>query len=174
MPVLLAAAVSLLAATLSAKAGRLDIAILQFADARDPGQIAAALQQVDLLKVTDSDRTETSVPGLRGGDVIFVQSLGVGNGAFGSSTRLGNQRADVSGALNGSNLSVKITILQGVKVGIRKYRELNYEGSGVMAGGQAQIIGMRKSKNKSQTVIKNRSQLITYESTSVIVAKYTP
>ncbi len=172
--VLFAAVASLFAAALSAKAGRLDLAILQFADARDPGEIAAALQKVDFLKVTDSDRTETSVGGLRGGDVVFVQSIAVGNGAFGSSTRLGNQRADVSGSLNGSNLSVRITILQGVKVGLRKYRELNYEGSGALASGQAQVIGIRTSKNKTQTVVKNRSQLISYETLSVVVAKYTP
>lgn len=174
-PVLFASVAALFVASLAARAGRLDVAVLQFSDARDPAAMSEALRQVDLRKVTDSDRTETSVPGLRGGNVIFVQSLPVpAGGQFASSTRLTNQRADVSGSLAGSNLTVRISILEGVKVGLRKFRESVYEGTGSIAGGEAQLIGIKQSKNKSQTVIKNRSQTITYEFTSIIVAQYTP
>lgn len=157
-----------------AHAGRLDLAVLQFTDARNLDEVAAALKTVDLAKVTDSDRTETSVPGLRGGWVVFTQSLGVGAGSFGNSTRLSNQRADVSGSLQGSNLSVKITILEGVKVGLRKYEERTYTGEGSVAGGYPQIVGVRQSKGKTQEAIKGRSRIVETEFTTLVIARYRP
>ncbi len=172
---LFAVALSLLLAPLTARAGRLDIAVMQFTDKRDAGAIAQALQEVDLVKITDSDRTETNVPALRGGWVIFTQSLGISpGGSFGSSTRLTNQRADVSGSLNGTNLSVKITILEGVKVGLRKFTENTYEASGSVAGGVPQLVGVRQTKNKTQTAIKGRTTITYMNFTTIVAARYTP
>lgn len=173
--VLLATFACLLASPLSAYAGRLDIAILQFKDKRDTAAMADALHTVDLMKISDSDRTETTVPALRGGDVVFTQSIGVGSGGkFANSTRLTNQRADVSGSLNGSTLSVQITILEGVKVGLRKYRQNTYSGSASVAGGVPQLISVRQVSGKTQTAIKGRAQIISYDYTSIIAACYTP
>jgi hypothetical protein len=173
--ILFAAVLSLLVAPLTAQAGRLDIAVMQFTDKRDPEAMAAALREIDLVKITDSDRTETSVPALRGGWVVFTQSIGVNpGGQFASSTRLTNQRADVSGSLNGSNLSVKISILEGVKVGLRKYTENTYEGSGSVAGGVPQLVGIRQTKNKTQTAIKGRTTITYMNFTTIIAARYVP
>jgi hypothetical protein len=148
---------------------------MQFADKREPADIVAGLGKVDLVKITDSDRTETNVTGLRGGWVVFAQSLGITpGGSFASSTRLTNQRADVAGSLNGSNLSVKISILEGVKVGLRKFTENSYEGSGSVAGGVPQLISIRQTKNKTQTSIKGRTTITHMNFTTIIAARYTP
>jgi hypothetical protein len=173
--VLLAAVVSFLAAPLTAQAGRLDIFILQFVDERDQASIEEALGKVDMLKVTNSDRTETSVKGLRGGNVIFVQSLPISTGQnFASSTRLDNRRADVSGTLSGSSVSVRVTLMEGVKVGLRKYKEFVYEGAGAIGGGVPHLISINRSTNKTMEMVKDRQRTITYDSTTIIIAQYTP
>jgi hypothetical protein len=173
--VLFAAVVSLLAASLSVHAGQLNIAILTFADERDQASVEEALDKIDLMKITDSDRTETSVRGLRGGNVVFVQSLPASIGtSFASSTRLDNMRADVSGSLGGSGVSVKVMILEGVKVGLRKHREWTYEGRGSLAGGGARLISFRQSTGTSMTMVKDRQKTITYSTTTVMLAQYIP
>jgi hypothetical protein len=107
--------------------------------------------------------------------VVFTQTLGVAaGGKFANSTRLGNQRADVSGSLNGSNLSVEITILEGVKVGLRKFRQNSYAGAGSVAGGVPRLIAVRQSKGKTQTAIKGRATIQEYNYTTIIVARYVP
>lgn len=174
LTVLFAALATLLLTSLPAQAGRLDLVVLQFSDARDLDAVSAALREVDLLKISDSDRTETSVPALRGGWVVFTQSIGIGGGAFGNSTRLSNERADVSGSLNGTNLSVQITILEGVKVGLRQYTERTYQGSGSVAGGYPQIVGVRQSKGKTQEAIKGRSKIVETNFTTLVIARYRP
>lgn len=173
--VLLAAVVSLLTTSLTAHAGRLDVFILQFTDDREQALIEEALPKVEMLKVTNSDRTETSVKGLRGGNVVFVQSLPISAGQnFASSTRLDNRRADVSGSLSGSSVSVKVTLMEGVKVGLRKFKEFTYEGAGAVGGGVPHLISIQRSTNTSMTMVKDRQKTITYDSTTIMIAQYTP
>lgn len=156
-------------------AGRVDLAVLQFSDARDPDAIAAALQEVDLLQITNSDRTETNIPALRGGNVVFVQSLGVsGNGPFANSTRLSNQRADVSGSLNSGKLNVEITIEEGVDVGLRKFTRRSYSGSGLVSSKGAKLLSFKQSKGRTQTAIKGQAKLTSYDFMTLVVAQYTP
>jgi hypothetical protein len=172
LPVLFAAALTLLAALPSVHAGRLDIAVIQFSDKREPQLIIDGLREVNLAKITNSDRTETNVPGLRGGWVIFTQSLGVApGGSFSSSTRLGSQRADVSGSLKGDQLSVQIAIQEGVKVGLRKYRERSYSGSNSVAGGVPQLISITRSTNKTANL---KGRVTVTESSTIVAAIYTP
>jgi len=155
-----------------ARAGRLDIAVIQFTDKRESATIAEALHGVDLAKITDSDRTETKVPGLSAGWVIFTQSLNVSSGGkFASTTRLSDQRADVVGSLNGSNLSVQVTILEGVKIGLRKYKQNTYSGSGSVAGGVPQLVGVTRSTGKTAN---SRGRIISYDYTTIIAAVYRP
>lgn len=157
-----------------AHAGQLNLAVLQFTDARDPSEITSALAQVDLLKVTNSDRVETNVAGLRGGYVVFAQSIGVpSSGNFGNSTRIGNQRADVSGSLGGGRVNVEIAIEEGVKVGLRKFTRSVYSGSGEISR-VPQIISIKQSKGRSQIAIKGDAKLTSYNFTSVLVAQYLP
>ena len=162
----------LLAAPLSVFAGRLDIAVIQFNDKREEAEIAAALRGVDLAKITDSDRTESMVPGLRSGWVTFAQSLTVTPGSkFSSSTRLASQRADISGVLSGSKVSVQITILEGVKVGLRKYRQSSYAGSGSVAGGVPQLLSFTRRSGKTAN---SYGRILTYDYSTIVAACYTP
>jgi len=155
-----------------ARAGRLDVAVIQFTDKREPATIAEALHGVDLATITDSDRTETKVPGLVSGWVIFTQSLNVPSGGkFASTTRLTDQRADITGSLNGTNLSVEVTILQGVKIGLRKHKQNTYSGAGSVAGGVPQLIGITRSTGKTAN---SRGRIISYDYTTIIAAVYRP
>jgi hypothetical protein len=167
---LLCTLASFLLAT-SAFAGRLDLAIIEFSGARNADELAQALSACDLTKMTDSDRTETKTPVLQAGWVVFTQSFGISSGRFANSTRLSNQRADVSGSLEGSHLSVEITTLEGVKIGLRKYRESHYSGDGSVAGGVPRIIALKQVKSKTAN---SYGQVISKEFTSVLVARYTP
>jgi len=170
--VLFAAFSLLLFLPLTAHAGRLEIAVIQFKDKREPEMVAEALRQVDLAKITDSDRTETKEKWLTSGWVVFAQSLNVSPGGnFASSTRLTNQRADVSGSLNGSQLSVEITILEGVKIGLRKYTQRSYAGSGSVAGGVPQLISMARGSGKTANSF---GKVSSYDFSTIIAASYTP
>jgi hypothetical protein len=169
--VLFTALASLFLAPMAAHAGRLDIAVIQFTDKRDPAIIADGLRGVDLAKITDSDRTETKVAGLQSGWVVFSQSMSLSGGSFATSTRLTNQRADVTGSLSGSKLSVQITILEGVKIGLRKYRQSSYAGSGSVAGGVPQLISVTRSTGKTAN---SRGHISSYDFTTIIAASYMP
>jgi hypothetical protein len=155
----------------SAFAGRLELAIIEFSGPRDPDKLAEALSTADLAKMTDSDRTETKVPVLQAGWVTFTQSFFISGGRFANSTRLSNHRADVSGSLDGTHLSVEITTLEGVKIGLRKYRESRYAGDGSVAGGVPRILAIKQVKSKTAN---SYGQVISKEFTSVLVARYTP
>ncbi len=158
-----------------ASAGRLDIAIIQFPDARSQDMIATSLAQADLLAITNSDSTETRDAGLMGGRVVFVQSFYTTPGSrFSTSTRLTNQRADVTGSLNGSNLDVEIVIQEGVKVGLRKFTSSTYGASGSIAGGLPVILALQQSTGKTQEVIKGKAKIVSTNFTSLITAQYTP
>jgi len=159
----------------SAFAGRLDIAVIQFTDARTPEDIAAGLAKVDLFEITDSDRTETSDRSLRGGHVLFAQRFTLVPGSkFGMSTRIAENRADVSGSLSGSKLAVEIAIQQGVDVGLRKFTRHLFSGSGSIGGGVTKIISVKLSQGKTQSAVKGKSKLETYSYTSVLAAQYKP
>ncbi len=68
---------------------------------------------------------------LKGGYVIFAQSIGTSPGSkFASTTRLKNDRVDVEGQLGSGNVSVSITTVEGVKAGLRSIESRVYTGSG--------------------------------------------
>lgn len=168
--------ISLLAFTLAtATAGRLDIAVIQFPEPKTPEQLNAALSSGSLFDLTNSSRTMTSESDLKGGTVIFAQSITTsGSGAFGSSTRLGDQRADVSGALNGGSVNLKIEIMEGVKAGLRSFQNKIFSGNGSLAGGKPQVLSMRIIKGKAPNVTKGVAKLVTYELSTAVIAQYTP
>jgi hypothetical protein len=109
---------------------------------------------------------------IRGGRVVFVQSLPVGkSGPFASSTRLTNQRADMQGRVSGNSVSAEITIQEGVDVGIRKFTRSTYSGTGSLSGPTPSIISTRSSTGRTQTAIKGQSKLTNYTFTTLIVAQ---
>lgn len=156
-------------------AGRLDIAVVQFPGVYEAGALEGALARVNLFEITDSDRTRTSESVLKGGSVLFAQSLPLSpGGSFATSTRLRNQRADVEGSLGGGNLSATITLTEGIKAGIRNFEKRVYSGNGPLSAGAPQIISARSVKVKNTTAIRGQQKKEVLEYTTVIAAQYTP
>ncbi len=157
----------------SASAGRLDIAVIQYGDARDANEQAAAFAGENLFKITDSDSVESSESAIRGGKVVFAQSLVIAPGSsFANSTRLASSRADVSGTFSGSNVQVEITVQEGVNIGLRKFKSSSYAASGALSGGQASIIGIKASKGKTASAVKGQQKVVSTSFSTLIVAQY--
>lgn len=155
-------------------AGRLDIAVIQFGSERTPEELAAALSRTNLSEITNSDRTITSENELKAGNVLFAQSFVASPGAgFATSTRLGNQRADVKGQLGSGRVSVNIDIIEGVKLGLRNYATSNYNGSGPVSSAP-QIISMKQTRIKGPQVEKGQTKMRTLYLTTILVAQYQP
>lgn len=156
-------------------AGRLDIAVIQFPGVYEAGVLEGALSRVALSEITDADRTRTSESALKGGSVIFAQSLPLSpGGSFATSTRLKNLRADVDGRLGSGNLSATITITEGVKAGIRNFEKRVYSGNGPLSAGAPQIISVRSVKVRTTSAIRGQQKKEVLEYTTVIVAQYAP
>ncbi len=157
----------------NASAGRLDIAVIQYGDARDANEQATAFAGADLFKITDSDSVESKDSAIRGGKVVFAQSIGISPGSsFAHSTRIDDSRADVSGSFSGSNVTVEIAVQEGVDIGLRKFRRFNYSASGALSGGQATIIGIKASKGKTTSAIKGQTKVMSTNFSTLIVAQY--
>jgi len=159
----------------SASAGRLDVAVVQFPDPKTLEQLNAALSGTSLFELTNSNRTMTGEADLKGGTVIFAQSITTGaNGGFGSSTRLGDKRADVSGTLSGGSVSVKIEIIEGVKAGLRSFQNKIFSGNGSLSGGSPQVLSMRIIRGKAPSVTKGQAKMVSYELSTAVIAQYVP
>jgi hypothetical protein len=167
---------SLLILTLATvRAGRLDIAVVQFPAVNSVEELDAALANVDLYEITNSDRTMTKEAVLKGGTVIFVQSIGVGSGgSFSSSTRLRNQRADVKGSITSGSISLTVETIEGVKAGLRNFENRVYEGSGSISGGVPHVLSLRIAKGRRPEIVKNQTHMIEYQSTTALIAQYRP
>lgn len=161
--------------TPSVLAGRLDIAVVQYGSDRDPDQLAAAFAQADLAEVTNSDSIESKDTIIRGGNVVFAQSLYINPGTkMTTSTRLGIARAEVTISLSAGSVSAEIIIEEGVDVGIRKFTRQVFSGSSAFSPGQTKIIGLKQSSGRSQTAVKGRSTLTTTSHSTLVLAQYTP
>lgn len=168
---LLAASASL--ANLSA--GRLDVAVVQFPEEKTTGELDAALASQNLFEITNSDRTMTKESYLKGGSVLFSQSLTVASGsAFASVTRIKNQRADVQGKLAGGTLSLSIELIEGVKAGLRSFQNKLYSGSAPLPAGAPRVLSIRRIHGKAPKVVKGIAKMETYDLTTAIIAQYTP
>ena len=158
-----------------AVAGQLDVAVIRFAEAKDPGALGAALAEVRLAEMTDADRTRTSVSQLKNGTVIFAQSFPANPGSkFSTSTRVGNTRADVTGTLGAGSLALSIGINEGVQAGLRNFQNRNYTGSASLTPGPATLISMRRVENTAPKVLKGQSSPSSEVFTIILVAQFTP
>lgn len=175
MRMILLPLLAVFAATLNLSAGRLDVAVIQFPEPKTPEELNAALANVSLYELTDADRTRTDEPYLKGGYVIFAQSIGASPGAkFASATRLKNDRVDVEGHLGSGNVSVSITTVEGVKAGLRSIESRVYTGSGPLSPGAPQVLSIRQIKGKAPHVEKGQAKMKTYDLTTALIAQYTP
>ena len=175
MRTILLSLLAVVAATFNVSAGRLDMAVVQFPEPKTPEELNAALANVSLHEITDADRTRTSEPYLKGGYVIFAQSIGVAPGAkFSSVTRLKNDRVDVEGQLGSGKVSISITTVEGVKAGLRTIESRIYTGSGPLASSAPQVLSIRQIKGKAPYVEKGQAKMRSYDLTTVLIAQYTP
>ncbi len=156
-------------------AGQLDVAVIRFAEAKDPGALSEALAQVRLSEVTDADRTRTSVSHLKNGTVLFAQSFPANPGSkFATSTRVGNTRADVEGSLSAGSLDLSIAINEGVQAGLRNFQKRNYAGRSALSPGPATLISVRRVENTAPKVLKGQSSPSSEVFTIILVAQFTP
>ena len=160
--------------TASVFAGQLDVAIIQFPEVKTAEELNAALAGVSLAEITNSDRTMTGEAYLKGGYVLFAQSLPVSVGQrFSSGTRLKNTRADVSGLLGGSDLSISISLSEGVEAGLRRFSRRSYEASAPLSAGQPKVLRLQQVSGKTQSTIKGQATVKDINFCSVIVAQFT-
>lgn len=159
----------------SVLAGRLDIAVIQFPEEKSPEGLNGALSGESLFDLTNSDRTMTKESYLKGGYVLFAQSLSVSPGApFASVTRIKNERADVQGKLAGGSLDLSIEIMEGVKAGLRSFQNKLYSGSAALSPGAPQVLSIRRIRGKAPQVIKGQAKMERYDLTTAVIAQYTP
>ncbi|MEX1117889.1 MAG: hypothetical protein WEB60_03765, partial [Terrimicrobiaceae bacterium] len=159
----------------AAMAGQLDVAVIRFAEAKDPGVLGEALAKVRLAEMTDADRTRTSVPQLKNGTVLFAQSFPANPGSkFATSTRVGNTRADVEGSLGAGSVALSIGINEGVQAGLRNFQNRSYTGSAPLVPGPATVISVRRVENTAPKVLKGQSSPSSEVFTIILVAQFTP
>ncbi len=157
----------------SAEAGRLDIAVIQYSDSRDQAEMAAAFANANLFEITDSDKVESRDQAIRGGKVIFVQSLSISPGSsFANATRLGNQRADVSGSFSGNQVRVEISVQEGVDIGLRKFKRSVFSADGALSGNAASVIAVKASSGRTATAVKGQQKVVSYDYSTLVVAQY--
>ncbi len=173
MRTILFSLLAVFALNLNLHAGRLDLAVIQFPEPKTAEELNAALANVSLFDLSDADRTRTDEPYLKGGYVIFAQSVGATPGAkFSSITRLKNDRVDVEGQLGSGSISVSITTIEGVKAGLRSIESRVYRGEGPLSGGAPRVLSIRQIKGKAPHVEKGQAKMRTYDLTTVLIAQY--
>lgn len=163
----------ILALASTAFAGQLDIAIVQYASAKDASQLASSFASSNLADIIVSGNVSKADEYINGGSVIFAQTIPASPGSrLSTSTRLGEERVDVRTALNGLKLSANISIFSGVQQALRSFTERNYSGEGDLTGGRPTIIAIHGSSGKSATHFKGRVSIKLVGYTTLIVAQY--
>jgi hypothetical protein len=156
-------------------AGQLDVAVIQFPEEKTPAELEKALVKVDLFEMTNADRTRTTHPYLKGGSVLFAQRFSaLPPSRFSTVTRLKSASADVEGHLGTANLSLSISLMEGVKAGLRTFQKKVYTGSGRLASGSPHVLGLRQVHGRSPNVVKGQTKMESYFLTTVVLAQYAP
>ncbi len=159
----------------SLSAGRLDVAVIQFPEEKTSEELSAALASQRLSEMTNSNRTMTSESYLKGGYVLFAQSLAATPGSsINSATRIKDTRADIEGQLGSGRVNFTISLMEGIKAGLRSFEKKTYTGSGPLPAGAPRLLSMKQVKGKAPAVIKGQTSIERYNLTTVVVAQYTP
>ncbi|MDX2081748.1 MAG: hypothetical protein SFU53_13270 [Terrimicrobiaceae bacterium] len=167
--------VAIILSSVSVFAGQLDLAVIQFPEVKTAEELDAALANVNLAEITNSDRTMTTESYLKGGYVVFAQSLPATAGQrFASATRLKNARADVTGRLGSSEIAVSITISEGVDAGLRRFSQRVYEAQAALSSGPARVLSIRQVSGRTQGTVKGQATVKDVNFCSVIIGQYTP
>lgn len=154
-------------------AGRLDVAVVQFPEEKKPDELHSALEKVTLFEMTNADRTRTEQPYLKGGTVLFAQRFPVSPGAaFQTTTRLKNARADVEGRLEAGQVSVSVSLSEGIRAGLRSFQKKVYEGSGPLPPGPPRLLSVRRASGRHPSITKGQTKMESYQLTTIVVAQY--
>ena len=164
------AALVFLLQTFSAFATQLDLAVIQFPEVKTAAELHAALAGLNLAAITNADRTLTTVPYLKGGTVLFTQSL-PSTASLNSATRLGNSRAEVTGAFKNNSLHVEIRLSEGVDAGLRRFSSRIYSGSAPLSTGAPRVLAVRTITGKTNSVSKEKAVVKETVTCHVILAQ---
>ncbi|HEU4679935.1 MAG TPA: hypothetical protein VFS35_10470 [Terrimicrobiaceae bacterium] len=153
--------------------GWLDVAVVQFPEEKSLTELNQALDKVDLFEMTNADRTRSAHPYLKGGSVLFAQRLFASpEVGFATLTRLKNASADVEGRLGAGNISVSISLMEGIRVGLRSFQKKVYTGSGPLPVGSPRVLGIRQVRGRSANVVKGQTKMESYFLTTVLLGQY--
>jgi len=161
-----------LAISLTAHAGQLDLAIVQFPEAKTPEELNAALAGVKLSDITNSNRTMTSESYLKGGYVSFSQSIPAAS-RFVSSTRISNFKADVNGSLTSNHISVRISLIEGVDAGLRRFASRSFVADAPLSPGQPRVLAIRQVTGKVHSAVKGQATVQETQFCVVIIGQVT-
>lgn len=154
--------------------GQLHLAVVEFPELRQAEHLGVALSRVNLAELTDGDPPKSRESALREGKVLFAQSLSVLPGqSFSVATRLGSQRAVVTGAFLKDNLKVAIQIIEGTQTGLRNFQSRHYSGAGKL-GNRATLLSLRQNTLKSPRVVRGAATVEKTETTTILAAQYSP
>jgi len=162
-----------LLAPVTALAGNLDLVVLQFPSAVEVDALRDALRGEKLAAISDGDRVRSGNSLLRGTPVLFAQTMTVPQaGRFATSTRLGNERAEVDGRIENSNLTVDISLSTGVEAPLRRFSRSVFRGSGPLRPGDPQILSIREVTSKQPSVSKGKTRMTTSQSTIALIYQF--
>ena len=106
--------------------------------------------------------------------MLFAQRLFALPGSQSStSTRLKNSSADVEVNLGAGTISVAISLMEGVKAGLRSFQKKVYTGSGPLPPGSPHVLGVRQLKGRFPNVVKGQTKMESYFLTTVVLGQYT-
>lgn len=157
-------------------AGRLDFAVVRFASLVEQSDLEAALEGESLTDLIVGDRLQSRKGVLRGGLVLFAQSLQVASSQvdLSNTTRIGNQEAAVKGALRGRSIALEVSLEEGVEAPLKRFSRRVYNGSGSLLGGSPRVLGFRQIESRTPTVVKGKSKTISVVTTNILVYQYRP
>jgi len=152
------AALVFLLQTLSALSAQLDVALVQFPEVKTTEELNTALEGVILSDMTNSNRLISQNANLKGGVVVFAQSLSP-TSSFETSTRLETSRVDLTGMLENNSLKVEIRLSEGVEGGLHRFVSRTFSGSAPFSAGTARVLSLRTIKGKTNSVSKGKSEV---------------
>ena len=156
-------------------AGQLDVAVIQFPEEKSLTELQSAFATVNLFQMSNADRTRTANPYLKGGNVLFAQRFPASPGlSFSTSTRLKNLSAEVTGRLDHGRIALSISLMEGVKAGLRTFQKKVYAGAGSFSPGSPHVLSFRQRRGRSPSVAKDQTRMQSYFLTAVVVAQYAP
>jgi hypothetical protein len=158
------------------QAGRLDLAVVQFPALLAEEDLSAALQQETLVEIIVGDRLQSRQSILRGGLVLFAQSLTVSSSTANVSniTRIGNKEASVEGVLQGRKIQLDVSLAEGVDAPLKRFSRRVHSGQGALQAGAPRILGFRQIESRTPVVVKGKSKTVTTLTTNLLVYQYQP